>query len=739
MGKLIDLTKSREGVIKFSYDIAYADSGVTYGHVEISWHIYQYSCILCNSYGGAFPPSSVIPNPIVIGTDNTNGIYDVFVTGLNGFVIDGYENGFTQRSSLTSTEHYINNVSVEQFFRNGLPALTLQQINDCTTEYKRLFPNQTNLIYCQWLLAQPLLFAITNESLGINGVEHWFTPSSLYGNFMTNVTLELPEASFVQQSAIWQIGGDYTTGVYPVLLSETHETKDYLTAYRMISPTPEELPNSYGTWQWMLADLLLKDEAELKTKGNYNDYSEISEFYCEWSVYQDGVKNSNIYVNWNCPEFGNYTADDILIHFAVKASSSDEAYEDLGYYDYYAENVSFSFKDLATKAKVPWLEELVSNLFPNKYIGSVVLIMRLETSTDAYTSWAYVQIPNNKAIEEYGIVSPSDGSTITVKTGLPTDKDDNYDDGDGDGGEAPTDGEGVSGLNALTTTYKMTIDRLEQLSSFLWGGSFIDNIKLVNNSPIENIISVKAFPFAVPAGNDYEIKLGNVETGVSGSKLSESPLYFFNLGEKTISEKHGSFLDYSPYTSAHIFIPFIGFNELDVNKIMNKKVSVKYIYDVVTGMCKAVVKANDVPIASYEGSCGVDIAITSSNRASVETGYVTGAVKTITALSTGNVPSAVMGALASAVAPYHTQTNGTPTPTCSSYETFDCFVIIDSPSYQAPSTFAKQKGKPCNLTLTLGNLSGFTSVHEDVDLSGIKATREELDEIRRLLVDGIII
>ena len=66
-------------------------------------------------------------------------------------------------------------------------------------------------------------------------------------------------------------------------------------------------------------------------------------------------------------------------------------------------------------------------------------------------------------------------------------------------------------------------------------------------------------------------------------------------------------------------------------------------------------------------------------------------------------------------------------------------LYIDYPHIQYPSTFAKENGLPCNLSLVLKNCKGFTKVASDnIDLSGIPCLDEEKERLRNILTSGFI-
>lgn len=294
--------------------------------------------------------------------------------------------------------------------------------------------------------------------------------------------------------------------------------------------------------------------------------------------------------------------------------------------------------------------------------------------------------------------------------------------------------DGYSALNMLNTSYKITEDGLRQISSVLWGEDFFSKILSINNSPIENIVSCKIIPYNV-TGNAERISIGNVYTDVIGYRITKDIKII--IGELVVSEYYNSFLDYAPYTKLNIFLPYIGFKELDVNMFMGHTLKCEYVIDVVTSACKALLFVDNIYVQSFDGQCGIDIPITASNRGQVEAAYVSGALGSIGELATGDVIGATSGLINSAMTPYHYNTQGCCNPSCGSYETKLCYLIIDRPTIQYPTTYGHDIGYPCSLSSSLSRLKGYTVCAGNIDVTGIPATESEKQQIIDLLTSGV--
>ena len=341
----------------------------------------------------------------------------------------------------------------------------------------------------------------------------------------------------------------------------------------------------------------------------------------------------------------------------------------------------------------------------------------------------------------------TDDTTIAVLGEGDGESDDGYDDPSDD--IDPTDPPTPYGcIGALNTSYAMSVSRTNLFGQYLWTAGLFTNIKLMNNSPIENVLSCKYYPMGF-SGTDEKIKLGNVETDVLGAKISTGSTYTYDIGSITVPQKYGSFLDYEPYTSVNIFLPFIGFQSLPTSMIMGKTLNVQYGLDIISGVCKAMIFVDGIEILSFSGQMGIDIPISAQNRGQIELGYISNMATTAlsvgaTVASGGATGWALAsqiggGLLASANSQYRTSTSGSFSPATSACETLQVYLIIDRPIWQDLNGFNHAYGRMCCLTKRIGSLSGFTVVNQNVDLSGIECLDEEKEEIKSLLTGGIFI
>lgn len=505
----------------------------------------------------------------------------------------------------------------------------------------------------------------------------------------------------------------------------------------------------------------------INTTEQLNTYLQTGEYAKEinpktdWILAIDGTKSPLYKLKWNCSEISENDIARIRIgyggHDDISGKISIHKWQLV---DYSPSHFNTNYAQINNAV---W-GEVANIVSPLATLATVYIAVQLEyysTPTvlpSQYSAIMYCELFKNQKNDHmygdigflekdenglYNKVTNGDGSTFTVKDGedgskIVTDDDDSGYSDDKDDDENDNDTSDVSsGIGVLTTTFKMTKDRLQQLGRFLWGSNIFDNFSLICNNPIENIISCKSIPLSLD-GSTQKIILGNVDTGVNGDKVSNN-FAKQNIGSITITEKYHNFLDYAPYTNVIIYLPYVGFKELDTNLVMSKTLSISYTVDIITGGCLCQIKSNNVKLYEFNGNMGIDIPITASNRAQVEAGYISSGIGIASSVASGNIVGAVTSLINSAESQYHYASTSSPNPMCVASTNRTCYVILDRPTYQTLKSFNHTRGKKCYLTKTINTLKGYTICDEHIDLSGIRATESEKEELIRLLSSGFFV
>lgn len=497
-----------------------------------------------------------------------------------------------------------------------------------------------------------------------------------------------------------------------------------------------------------------------------------------WDVYinsyrenalKGGYKTESIIVRWSCsavnkateeflqtnPDY-EYRADNTLIRLSAKDQKN---------YDFSTPFFQDLYGTLETKIPISKLSSVIgtsdfmkgiSEFIPALNAGDCYLYLNYTFQNLGVTDTCVCQIPLNSStqnVDNLYIRNGRRGSVVRLHYGEPESgvdpsvvgwnddaRDDLSDDiqkFDADSSDFESDISTNSNISLLTTTYAMTENNLKLLGKKLWDNSFLENISMINNSPIENILSAKSFPFPINGGTSKNVILGNVNMEVTGNELPSSYVPIKTIGTFKVDKKFNGVLEWLNYhTQVICYLPYIGFIELNIKEIIDKTITLKYIYDVITGVCTACFYANNIEICKYSGTIAIDIPITASNRAQVESGYIMSALGAVSSLLTGNLMGVAGSAFGALMNQNHFTTKGSPSPSCDAFDEQKAFIIIDYPVYYPPTNYAHDYGYPCNLSMKLGNCKGFTKC-ANVDADELSCTEEERAELKRLLEGGV--
>jgi len=309
----------------------------------------------------------------------------------------------------------------------------------------------------------------------------------------------------------------------------------------------------------------------------------------------------------------------------------------------------------------------------------------------------------------------------------------------------------VSPLSSFNAQYAVSQSQLNVLSEYMWTATFLTDIKLLFNDPAESVISCRLYPFSLDThdtghlGTVENIKIGNVTTSATAFPIINGYDCIFDAGTISINEYFGSALDYDPYTTVQIYLPYIGIKDLSTAEVMGKTLSIKYIIDITTGTCVAQIWVASILLYTYEGKIGVDIPLSSSNASQFATNLALNSLSSIggiaTGIATGN-PLVVAGSVIStaksvASNQIHVNRGGINSPTSGLYMPQTAYAIIERPIQSLASTFGSVHGFPCNVSKLLETVTGYTEV-ENLTLLNIPATEEEKTQIKNLLETGVI-
>ena len=389
----------------------------------------------------------------------------------------------------------------------------------------------------------------------------------------------------------------------------------------------------------------------------------------------------------------------------------------------------------------------LKNQYPDLWNNSIKRNTIQDDGSEDEKTYVPIPIPKyNNPFDEKPTTGTPSQTDPSVKPGTtPKDELDNVsdtttkgptqaDDTNTGGGSSPDIIIPTQQASSLWAIYNPTLDQLNSLGSWLWSSNFIDQLLKIFNDPMQAIIGlhkVYATPSISGSGN---IKVGYLDSGVPSNIVGNQYTYI-DCGTVSLREYYGNILDYSPYTTVQLYLPFIGIVSLDIADVSRSSITVKYGVDVLTGACLASVSvqrdnAGGI-LYQYSGNCACQYPLSSGSYM----GMVTGTIGALGSLARGNIFGTAMG-----IAGMHTniEHSGGFSGNAGAMGIKKPYLIISRPQSAMNDGFPSIQGYPSNYFTRLGNCSGFTQV-ADCHVENISATDKELDKIKDLLKEGVIL
>lgn len=321
------------------------------------------------------------------------------------------------------------------------------------------------------------------------------------------------------------------------------------------------------------------------------------------------------------------------------------------------------------------------------------------------------------------------------------------------------------------TTYMMSAQDLDDFGQDLVNPDAMQKLKQFFNDPLDAIVGITMCPaVAGPRYSKTPTIHGTVPYEWSRSFMAILNQYVdMDCGIVRVDPFWDSCFDFDPYTRFTLFLPFIGYRDINADEIMGTNVRILYRIDVVTGDCTAyVAKAApsesmygpmpDQIIAQFNGNCGVSVPIGRVNKdAAMQASFsllagaigmgVGGAAAAAglvdsSDLSEGQLASQVTHSTMTAVNAMKTkiERSGAISGNAGYLGYLRPYFIRKLARQSRPDNYKEIMGYPCNKPGPLRNYRGTgLAVVEDIQLNEIPAFGDELAEIISLLKGGVLI
>lgn len=376
---------------------------------------------------------------------------------------------------------------------------------------------------------------------------------------------------------------------------------------------------------------------------------------------------------------------------------------------------------------------------------------------------------------------------------------DGTDDDDDEGDPNEYDENNETELNALAAqaknyffnTYCLSPTQLRQLSEYMYTEMPTNQSTedFLTNNPIDVIINLQMFPFTIAAGVTPDIlMLGKLKPRYWDATASEwkdilvynvpSQVIILDCGSCTYYPEYGvhDFRNYEPYCTAELELPYCGNIKIPTSVYLNHTIKVKYIVDLITGACLALVYRDDLAYLAVTGQIGTQFPVSAVQSADLQSSImrkqtqygeslinvarstIGGALSVQGAANAAPAPGAstALGAYTGLLSAFnqleqaefnveHIQVpftmHGSSSPMTSfANEQYPRLILkrpVMLPDYNAEN-YGHIVGFACNITAPLSAFSGLT-VCSTANLDGVAATEAEKQLLRRALLDGIIL
>ena len=322
----------------------------------------------------------------------------------------------------------------------------------------------------------------------------------------------------------------------------------------------------------------------------------------------------------------------------------------------------------------------------------------------------------------------------------------------------------------FVSLWNPTTQEMKDLANYLWTGTFdLTNFKKLFTDPMDCVLSVGIIPITPTHGeNKTEIVFGgSSHSGVNAYAVT-SQFYIEDMGTMVIDGKSKSYMDYSPYTKASIYLPYCGTYALDVDEIMDSTLELEYHIDIYTGACVAYLTVNGhinsdtksvhATMYQFTGNVLASIPITGNDHSQfIQSMLFMGATAAATVATSGAGAAATGADLGAETAAngFNKALAGSAINTVMSMKPNVLhsgnlsttagllggqkpYVTFTWSNLCRPDDEYKLVGMPLHRSGTLSDFSGFTIVSA-CHMDNILCTEQELNMIEQALAKGVIV
>ena len=316
--------------------------------------------------------------------------------------------------------------------------------------------------------------------------------------------------------------------------------------------------------------------------------------------------------------------------------------------------------------------------------------------------------------------------------------------------DLPIDWPDVPTTDGLSTgmlsLYKLDSGTLNGLARSLWDDNFFNGIVKNFDSPFDNLISLNLLPLDV-TGTDAEIMIGNYATSIVAKKIT-GQFVDIDGGTVEVPKIFGHQFDFKPASDCQIYLPYIGYKDIDLDDVVGGTLHLKYRVDLLTGNILAMIRVSlddryyhDSVEYYFSGNCATSLPLSGVNYMGYY-GRMIGQIGVAAGIMRGGVGGAAMaaGGVSSMLQnkPDY-QRSGNLSGCFGFMGPQTAFLLLSSPKSGIAGNLQSEKGLMSNIYSAFTSLSGYNEIdvfHPTADLVK-ECTEDEMIEIEKLLKGGV--
>ncbi len=279
------------------------------------------------------------------------------------------------------------------------------------------------------------------------------------------------------------------------------------------------------------------------------------------------------------------------------------------------------------------------------------------------------------------------------------------------------------------------------------------------SSPIDAVVSFGLLPLNLSAARQsaVQVKMGSYTmTSTMAPCNPDYEFFLFDCGTIKVPGKWNMALDYAPYTTFQVYLPYVGFVDVDPSDIVKKYISVYYYINLFTGDFVAHIDSTHTdpstgakftsPIGQYTGNMMFKMPITAMDFSAYYKNQHDTFVSAMSNFASGNVFGGIVDSISfaagSAQPAGQVKRSGDFSGSTAIMAYNQPFIIRKVPHQVFQGSkgdslgFDKYVGFPSYKVLKLSSGMGFCKV-SDIILDDFVLTDEEEKELRAILKEGV--